>query len=256
MDSDRTICESDLPLASYVSAEEVVHYLTHHPDFLHDHPELWERLTPPSRLTSESPHTIADFQQHAIRHLQQQMQHLRTEHGGMVRIVREQQQIMKRMQRAIAACVRISTLEDMFEMLCMELPVLLHIDVVRLGLESDMASYYESYYPESNYSGLVLFPLHAHKLYFGQHNIIHSVARDASYAPLHQMLFHECRALADQCIYLRLPLLSIERDAILALGVRADAHMFPTHAESMMIFFAEALSHILDRLLAQDAGLL
>jgi uncharacterized protein YigA (DUF484 family) len=257
MDSERTPYDTELPPAPYLDAEAVVRYVQQHPDFLQDHPELWEILAPPSRMVTESPHAIADFQQHAIRHLQQQMQQVRSEHTAMLRLMREQQQLMKRMQQAISACVRITTLEDMFEMLCLELPILLHVDVVRLGLESDMAGYYESYYPESHYSGLVLFPLRAHTPFFAHHTVIHSVAgHDASHKPLHDMMFHECHGLADQCIYLRLPLPSLERDGVLALGVRQDAPMIPAHAESMMMFFADVLAHLLDRLLKNDAGLL
>jgi uncharacterized protein YigA (DUF484 family) len=131
------------------------------------------------------------------------------------------------------------------------------VDVVRLGLESDMAGYYESYYPEDYYSGMVLIQSGVvAALCDVQHPVQLMADAALDILQINEIVFHECTDLAHSAAYMALPLPRTGRQALLAFGVRERGRFQAGQSTEPLEFLSKIAALTLDKLLYQQAGVL
>lgn len=111
--------------APEVSAEQVADYLRRNPDFLADHPELLDRLSPPSRATGDG---VVDLQRFMI-------ERLRGRHADLLQSGRRNLSKQSQINDAVIALIGAAGLEHFIEIVATDLPHALDLDVAALCVE-------------------------------------------------------------------------------------------------------------------------
>lgn len=235
-----------------LSEASVLRYLQEHPDFLSRHPELFEKLVPPERQTGEK---IADFQQYAIKNLQQRVKKVETHFAHAVTYARDNLSAQSQVHEAVLRLMQAQGLEGLLETLTQELLSIFDVDVIRIGLESDIADLYESYHPEQHYSGLVFIGAGAAEAFFGNKQVLLFADTETNGGFLIEELFHNCQRLALSCALLRLPLPSLQREAIIGFGVRIAGRYDASQAVDLLAFLGRVMAERLDACL-HDNGIM
>ncbi|OYW13994.1 MAG: hypothetical protein B7X02_01005 [Rhodospirillales bacterium 12-54-5] len=232
-----------------ITQKRVIEYLQTHPQFLDEHPDLFEVLTPPEQQHGRG---VIDFQYYAIDNLRRGMRRMKDRFQGLVVSARENLSVQQQVQRAVLSVVRARTLEELLQVLSSDLMRWFDVDVVRLGLESDMAGIYDTYYNESNYSGICFVPPGtANAVLLGES--VRLIADTQGEPPIgFEMLFADCSSLVRSCALVRLDLETIGRPAVLAFGVRHADRFHPHQGGELLAFFGEVMSLVLDQALSQS----
>ncbi|MGF1594213.1 MAG: DUF484 family protein [Kiloniellaceae bacterium] len=119
-------------LAAAISADQVAAYLQRHPDFLTEHPELLDVLTPPGRARGDG---VVDLQQFMVERLRREVAEMTELRDDLVATGRSNLAIQSRVQEAILALLRASSFEEFVETITTDLAVILDLDVVTIGVE-------------------------------------------------------------------------------------------------------------------------
>lgn len=228
--------------------QQILTYLRQHPEFLSEHPDLFEVLTPPAQQHGRG---VIDFQYYAIDNLRRGMRHMKDRFHGLVTSARENLSVQQQVQRAVLSVVRARTLEELLEVLTTDLVRWFDVDVVRLALESDMAGTTETYYHEDNYSGICFVPPGtSNAALLGES--VRLIADTQGEPPIgFEMVFADCSSLVRSAAFVRLELPTIRRPAILAFGVRHAERFHPHQGGDLLHFLGEVMSLILDRCLVE-----
>lgn len=237
------------PMDNETARKIVVAFLQENPDFLAQHPELFEVLTPPEQQYGRG---VIDFQFYAIDNLRRGMRRMKDRFNGLVTSARENMSVQQQVQRAILSVIAARNLEELLEVLTTDLMTWFDVDVVRLAMESDMAGIYETYYHEENYSGICFVPNGtANASLLGDD--VRLIADTQAEPPIgFEMLFADCSSLVRSCALVRLALPTIGRPAILAFGVRHAERFHPHQGGEMLGFLGEVMSIVLDRCLTES----
>jgi uncharacterized protein len=124
-----------LPARS-VGAAEVVAYLRQNPDFLVEHADLLEVLTPPSVRRGER---IVDMQHFMVQHQRAEIARLKGQHRALVSATRANLASQARVHSAVLALLAASSFEQLIQIVTTDLAVLLDADVVTIAVESSAA---------------------------------------------------------------------------------------------------------------------
>ncbi len=116
-----------------LSDRQVAEYLRRHPDFLVNHPELLEVLTPPSRAAG---HEVVDMQTFMIERLRGEIARLKEHRNALVGMSRRNLSKQSRVHDAVIAMLGATTLERLIEVVTVDFLHLLHLDVVTLCVEN------------------------------------------------------------------------------------------------------------------------
>jgi uncharacterized protein len=119
-------------LAQPIAADQVEAYLRRHPDFIAEHPELLDVLTPPMRARGE---TVVDIQQVMVERLRGQLREITQMRDDLVTTGRSNLAIQARVHAAILALLRAHSFEEFVETITTDLAVILDLDVVTIGVE-------------------------------------------------------------------------------------------------------------------------
>lgn len=226
----------------------VLEFLQTNPQFLEEHPELFEVLTPPEQQHGRG---VIDFQYYAIDNLRRGMRKMKDRFQGLVVSARENLSVQQQVQRGVLSTIRARNLEELLEVLTADLVRWFDVDVVRLAMESDMAGTYETYYHEDNYSGICFVPSGtANAILLGES--VRLIADTQGEPPIgFEMVFADCSNLVRSCALVRLDLPTIKRPAILAFGVRHADRFHPHQGGELLHFLGEVMSVTLDRCLSE-----
>ena len=226
----------------------VIEFLRQHPDFLAEHPDLFEVLTPPERQHGGG---VVDFQYYAIDHLRRGMRKMKDRFNGLVSSARENMSVQQQVQQAVLSVIRARTLEELLEILSTDLIHWFDVDVVRLALESDAAGLYDTYYNESNYSGICFVPKGtAQAALMGEQ--VRLIPDTQTQPPIgFEMIFAECSSLVRSCALVRLELSEIKRPAVIAFGVRHADRFHQHQGGEFLQFLGQVMSLVLDRCLSE-----
>lgn len=239
-----------------VSESDVIAYLKAHPDFFLEHPEFCAQLRIPARELGEN---IVDFQHFAIHSLQKKIDTYDQDRQHILDMGRAARKTERLVRESVLALLATHSLDNFLQSLCQEVVSIFDVDVVRLAIESELSGgTAESYYPEEYYSGLVLLPTQLCQSLFGKGQTVLYVPDSDYFSPeILRFFFHECMPLARSSILLLLLLPRAGRYGVLALGSRT-AGRFQTGqgGAEMMLFFAETVSLLLDKLLYEQAGIM
>ena len=237
------------PLTNEITRKLVIEYLQANPQFLAEHPDLFEVLTPPEQQHGRG---VIDFQYYAIDNLRRGMKRMKDRFQGLVVSARENLSVQQQVQQAVLSTIRASNLEELLEVLTADLVRWFDVDVVRLAMESDMAGIYETYYHEENYSGICFVPNGtAGAVMLGDK--VRLIADTQAEPPIgFEMVFADCSSLVRSCALVRLDLPTIKRSAVLAFGVRHADRFHPHQGGEMLGFLGDAMTIVLDRCLVNS----
>ncbi|TVR97617.1 MAG: DUF484 family protein [Rhodospirillales bacterium] len=115
-----------------LSAETVAAYLIAHPEFLAQHPELLQVLTPPSRWTGDA---VVDIQRFMVDVLKGEMDGLRNCAQEVIETSRSNMANQTRTHAAVLSLLGAGDLDRLLAAVRDDLPVLLDVDVAVVGLE-------------------------------------------------------------------------------------------------------------------------
>lgn len=235
-------------MSTETTKKMVIDFLRGNPEFLAEHPELFEVLTPPEQQHGRG---VIDFQYYAIDNLRRGMRKMKDRFNGLVTSARENLSVQQQVQRAVVSTVKARTLDELLEVLTTDLVRWFDVDVVRLALESDAASTGETYYHEDNYSGICFIPPGtANAAMLGES--VRLIADTQGEPPIgFEMIFADCSSLVRSAGLVRLELPSIKRPAVLAFGVRHTDRFHPHQGGELLAFLGEVMSIVLDRCLVE-----
>ena len=235
-------------LSTEMTKKLVIEFLKTNPQFLAEHPDLFEVLTPPEQQHGRG---VIDFQYYAIDNLRRGLRKAKDRFNGLVVSARENLTVQQQVQRAVISTIQARNLEELLEVLTTDLMTWFDVDVVRIALESDMAGIYETYYHEDNYSGICFVPNGtANAALLGEK--VRLIGDTQVEPPIgFEMVFAECSSLVRSSALVRLELPTIKRPAILAFGVRHADRFHPHQGGEFLGFLGEVMSIMLDRCLTE-----
>jgi uncharacterized protein len=120
-----------LPASSLADAE-VAAYLHQHPDFLVEHGELLEVLTPPTLRRGER---VVDMQHFMLERLRAEITRLKAQQRMLIATTRANLASQSRIHTAILALLAAHSFEQLIQVVTTDLAVLLDSDVVTIGVE-------------------------------------------------------------------------------------------------------------------------
>ena len=130
--SRRSASAGTAPDATPVTAARVAEYLRDHPDFLCEHPELLDVLTPPGQNNGEG---VTDLQQFMVQRLRKDLAELTDARDALVLTGRSNLSAQARVHKAILALMKARSFEHFIETLTTDLAVILGLDLVVVGVE-------------------------------------------------------------------------------------------------------------------------
>ena len=226
----------------------VLEYISKHPEFLNEHPELWQTLTPPEQQHGND---VVDLQYHMLENLQKNLKDLQGSHEDLVLACRDNMSIQQQVHGAALAFVRADSLDEILGVLTVELPQWFDVDIVRLALESELANTQQPILPQSDAS-LALLPTGSIAQLFPRQAIVNlqdNAQHDAG-DEIH-MIFADCPSIIHSYALLRLQLARMRREAVVAFGVRRAEHFHPSQGTDLLAFLAHVLEQRLDQCLCQ-----
>lgn len=235
-----------------ITKQQVLDYLLQHPDFFKDHPDLFEVMTPPP---VEHGGNVVDFRHHMVGKLQTGIQSLKNKYEGLITSSRDNMSTLHQVHEAALALIRAPGLEQLLERIIMDLPALFGVDIVRLGLESEMGDLYENKFGEQNASGVAILELGIIDKAMGKEKSI-LLAADTSKQFIYgfEQIFADCSGIIESCALLRMRLPSTQRGVLLAFGVRIKNHFHEGQGTEMLSFLAQIVEQRLDEAFS-DSGI-
>ena len=230
----------------------VIDYLKKHPDFLNEHPELLEILTPPQKDMGEG---VIDLQHFITHNLQKDIRSLRGKYDTLLTSARDNMSTQNQVHNAVLGLMKARSLEQLLEVITIDLPSLFGVDVVRLGMESEAAQFYDTFYSENNYSGITFIETGVVDAALGMGNEV-LLCEDTRKTSIYgfEQIFADCDGLVESCALLRLELTQAQRNVMLAFGVRHKDRFHPGQGIDMLSFLAQIVEYRLDQCL-DDAEL-
>jgi uncharacterized protein YigA (DUF484 family) len=217
-----------LPARS-LSAAEVAAYLRQHPDFLIEHPDLIEVLTPPSRQSGER---VLDMQQFMVQHHRAEIARLKSQHRALVATSRANLASQARVHSSVLALLAASSFEQLIQIITTDLAVLLDADVVTLAVESA-----GSQRPRLSHQGVqILEPGTVDALLGADRDVM--LQGDAEGDP---MLFGDGAGLVRSAALLRLSVSPAAPAGLLCIGMRRPGKFHGGQGTELLGFLARAL---------------
>jgi uncharacterized protein YigA (DUF484 family) len=122
-----------LPARGLANGAEIAAYLREHPDFLIEHSDLLEVLTPPSQRRGER---VVDMQQFMLQHQRAEIARLKQQHRALVTTSRANLAAQARVHQAALALLAAHSFEHLIQTVTTDLAALLDADVVTIAVES------------------------------------------------------------------------------------------------------------------------
>lgn len=235
-----------------INADQVVDYLRKHPDFFKKNSELLEGMTPPEVNHGGN---VVDLQHHMLGRLQSGLQNARSQYENLLLSSRDNMSTLHQVHEAVLSIIRAAELERLLEVVAMDLPAYFNVDIVRLGIESEAAEFYENKFGEQNASGIAFLEAGLIDAVLGKNKSVLLVADADKQSPYgFDQVFSDCNDLVESAVMLRMRLPSTQRNVILAFGVRIKNHFHPGQGTEMLSFLAQVIEHKLDECL-NDSGI-
>lgn len=227
--------------------EAIIAFLSQHPDFFKDNPELLEQLQAP---VAHHGSNVVDLQHFMVGNLQTKLQSLKSRYEGLIHSSRDNMSTVSQVHTAVVDLVKARDLEHLLEIITLDLVHLFAVDVVRLAMESEAAEFYESNYSEQNYSGISFIDLGVADRAVGKDKSI-LLIEDSGKRPVYgfEQIFVDCGELVHSCVFLKLTLPITGRKALLAFGVREKDRFHTGQGVELLSFLGKIVEHRLDQCL-------
>lgn len=232
-------------MKSVVTPEQVREFLKTHPDFLERNADLVSELSAPERDLGNG---VVDFQHFMLKNLQKDSKALSSRYEMLVDYCRDNMSVQAQVHHAALRLIRTRSLEQLLETLTLDLVSLFDVDVVRLCMESETR--FDTSFGEQNYSGIVFINPGMIDVALGKQKNVLLVEDCASTPPVgFEEIFADCDAMIASCALLRLELDMVEKNVLLAFGVRHKDRFHPGQGIELLHFLAQIVAHQLDRYL-------
>jgi uncharacterized protein YigA (DUF484 family) len=117
------------------SSQDVETFLRLHPDFLVEHPELLQVLTPPSHQRGDS---VVDLQSFMLQRLKDELARLKAQQRALLNASRSNLTTQNRIHSAVLALIGAASFEALIQTVTTDLAIVLDVDVVTLCVESPL----------------------------------------------------------------------------------------------------------------------
>lgn len=230
--------KNELTKATAVTEAQVREYLEAHPDFLADIPA-------PARNLGDG---IIDFQHYLLKNLQNSSKTLTQRYDLLVDYCRENLSAQSQVHDAVLKVMAVCNVEQLLELLTVDMLGIFNLDVVRIAMESDMP--FDTSYGELNYSGIVFVDSGTADALFGRQKNVLLFSDTEINPPLgFEQIFINCDEQIQSCALLRLASDMVDRNIILALGVRHKERYHTGQGTELLHFFAKSVAIQLDKYL-------
>ncbi len=242
-----TISNDDTPAS--LSKEQVISYLEAHPDLLAEVPELLAALTPPTRSLGDN---VVDFQQFQLKNLQETSRDMKGRMDSLLEYCRGTLSVQGQVHEIVLRLLRAKNLEQLIEVLAIDLPSVLMVDVARLVIESDDSQMRSEDIEGMYHSGLTLVPKDTVMLSIGHspHQLMPEIKPgDGLMEDIITAVFGGAAPLVASAAFINVPLSSVDHAVMLALGVRTQGRFKPGPTASPLDFLAAVIASQLDKYL-------
>jgi len=235
-----------------LNAEQVAEYLRDNPNFFKEYAELLESMTPPEVNHGGN---VVDLQHHMLGKLQSGLQNMKSKYEGLILSSRDNMSTLHSVHEAVLSIMRAHELEQLLEVVAIDLPAVFNVDVVRLGIESEAAEFYENKFGEQNASGISFLEKGLIDAIMTKEKSVLLIA-DTEKQFLYGLdqVFSDCADIVESAVILRMRLPSSQRNVVLAFGVRIKNHFHPGQGSEMLSFLAQVIEDKLDECL-NDSGI-
>ncbi len=235
-----------------ITKQQVTEYLRKHPDFLKDNAELMEILAPPEIDLGGN---VVDLQHHMLGKLQKGLSSLKNKYEGLVLSSRDNMSTLHQVHEAVLSLMRAPALEQLLEIIAMDLPAFFNVDIVRLGIESEAAEFYENKFGEQNASGIAFLEAGLiDKTMSKEKSVLLVADTTKNFIYGFEQIFADCSGIIESAALLRMRLPSSQRGVLLAFGVRIKDHFHEGQGTELLTFLAQIIEHRLDQCLS-DSGI-
>ncbi|MDH3473562.1 MAG: DUF484 family protein [Rhodospirillales bacterium] len=211
------------------SAAQVAGFLRRNPDFLAEHPDLLEVLTPPTRPRGDG---VLDLQSYMVERLRDEVQDMTTARDDLVRAGRSNMAAQARIHQAVLALLAAKCFEHLIEIVTTDLAVMLDLDAVTLGVEK---------------AALDLPPVRLGGLFQLEPDTVDSTIGKGRKVLLRSeiegdpAIYGAAAGLVASEALIRLQASPVTPPAILALGSRKPEQFHPGQGTELLAFLADAL---------------
>ncbi|HYM01889.1 MAG TPA: DUF484 family protein [Stellaceae bacterium] len=217
-----------LPARS-VSAGDVVAYLRQHPDFLNEHDDLLEVLTPPNMQRGER---VVDMQRFMVQHQRAEIARLKSQYRTLVSTSRANLATQARVHTAVLALLAANSFEQLIQIVTTDLAVLLDADVVTIAVESS-----GSHRPHLTHQGVqILDPGTVNNVLGPDRDVV--LLSDVAGDPV---LFGDGAGLVKSAALLRLCVSSAAPAGLLCIGMRRSGKFHGGQGTELLGFLARSL---------------
>lgn len=243
------VTKKPTPIGAEMTKKMVLEYLEQHPEFLKEHPEVFVTLLPPEAKHGNG---VVDLQQYILGNLRKDLRELKERHDGLIVASRDNMSTQGQVHHAVLSLMRANDLEHLLEILTTDLVHWFDVDVIRLGLESDLAERGETFSHSHTPSGLVFVPPGTVTEIFAGNKTV-ALFEDVEKGDFDAFptIFSGCTDLARSVALLYLELPSAGRDAILAFGVRHPDRFHAGQGTELLSFLARITEYKLDTCLKE-----
>ena len=226
-----------------LTADEVKAYLERHPDFLHDHPELAQVLTPPGFRRGNG---VIDLQRYMLDRLRSEVARLTDTQGELLSATRSNLASQAQIHAAALALLAAADLDHWVHTVTQELPDLLDIDAVALCFEEGGPAL-----PEAVAAGATTLPAGAIAAIFGRGGAV-LLRSDRSEDGV--TLFGPATSLVRSDALVRLDPGPLRPAGLLGFGSREPGRFDPDQGTELLGFLARVVVGSLDLWLRRPPG--
>jgi uncharacterized protein YigA (DUF484 family) len=210
--------------------DDVAAYLRQHPDFLIQHEELLEVLTPPALHQGER---VVDMQQFMLQHQRAEIGRLKTQQRALISTTRANLASQSRVHAAVLALLSASSFEQLIQIVTTDLAVLLDADVVTIGVEASAGPPR----PRLSLQGVQIIEAGTVESVLGND---HDVLLQAEVAG-DPALFGDGAGLVRSAAFLRLSVSSAAPAGLLCIGMRKPGKFHVGQGTELLGFLARTL---------------
>jgi len=225
---DKTNPTPALPMRS-LNAADVAIYLRQHPEFLIEHADLLEVLTPPNLQRGER---VIDMQHFMVQHQRAEIARLKGQQRALVATSRANLASQSRVHAAVLALLAASSFEQLIQIVTTDLAVLLDADVVTIAVECS-----GSHRPHLTHQGVqILDPGTVDAVLGTDRDVV--LSSDVEGDP---MLFGDGAGLVRSSALLRLSVSPAAPAGLLCIGMRRSGKFHGGQGTELLGFLARAL---------------